>query len=187
MCQLWWSATRTADLRAYANTCRHRSVIAGNGGGGELHSNALPVSLLDIRPGRTPSRRRRACNGLRDFERAAHGLYEFAATERYGFAFVSLGGIAPTPIDQWLGDFGDVHAPLAIWPIACYHSVAVSSRCACNWKGFAEVFNEYYHLPYVHPGSIDDTYNEPDEPEDVVGAWATHFEHDRRHRWPARG
>ena len=41
---------------------------------------------------------------------------------------------------------------------------------SCNWKGFAEVFNEYYHLPYVHSGSIDDTYNEPDNPEDVVGA-----------------
>jgi phenylpropionate dioxygenase-like ring-hydroxylating dioxygenase large terminal subunit len=44
----------------------------------------------------------------------------------------------------------------------------------CNWKEFAEVFNEYYHLPYVHPGSISDTYDDPDEPEDVVGAWATH-------------
>ena len=38
----------------------------------------------------------------------------------------------------------------------------------------AEVFNEYYHLPYVHPGSIDDTYDDPDDPEVVVGAWATH-------------
>ncbi|GIT00369.1 MAG: hypothetical protein CM1200mP26_20810 [Acidimicrobiales bacterium] len=45
---------------------------------------------------------------------------------------------------------------------------------ACNWKAFAEVFNEYYHLPYVHPGSIDDTYDDPDDPEVVVGAWATH-------------
>ena len=157
------------DLRAYANTCRHRSsqVMEGEGNCTRMR---CPFHFwtygLDGRLVGAPSMQR-----TEDFERAAYGLHEFAATERYGFAFVSLEA-SPPAIDQWLGDFGDVHAR---WDLA---SLVTTRRreftVACNWKGFAEVFNEYYHLPYVHPGSIDDTYNEPDEPEDVVGAWATH-------------
>jgi len=26
----------------------------------------------------------------------------------------------------------------------------------CNWKAFLDVFNEYYHLPFVHPDSLDE-------------------------------
>ena len=33
----------------------------------------------------------------------------------------------------------------------------------CNWKAFLEVFNEYYHLPYVHPKIIYSNF-----PEDGV-------------------
>jgi phenylpropionate dioxygenase-like ring-hydroxylating dioxygenase large terminal subunit len=106
------------------------------------------------------------------FDRADHGLHEFALVERHGFVFVSLEE-SPPPIDGWLGDFGEVHEP---WALA--DMVTTRRReftVDCNWKGFAEVFNEYYHLPYVHPGSIDSTYDDPDEPDVVVGAYATHF------------
>ena len=45
----------------------------------------------------------------------------------------------------------------------------------CNWKAFIEVFNEYYHLPFVHPDSIDDVYAPPDPGDDVAGAYASQF------------
>jgi phenylpropionate dioxygenase-like ring-hydroxylating dioxygenase large terminal subunit len=106
------------------------------------------------------------------FDTAEHGLTEFALSERHGFALVSLEE-EPPAIDDWLGDFGDLHAD---WPLS---DVVTTRRreftVDCNWKAFAEVFNEYYHLPYVHPDSIDGTYDEPDDPEQVDGAYASHF------------
>ena len=46
---------------------------------------------------------------------------------------------------------------------------------ACNWKLFMEVFNEYYHLPYVHPDSIGGIYNTPDDLDPVNGNYVTQF------------
>ena len=157
-------------LRAFANSCSHRSaeIMAGEGTCSRMRCPFHAWTYaLDGRLVAAPSMHR-----TENFERADHGLHEFTVAERHGFVFVSLEE-APTPIDDWLGDFSEVHAP---WPLA--DLVTTRRReftVSCNWKGFAEVFNEYYHLPYVHPGSIDDTYNEPDNPEDVVGAWSTHF------------
>jgi len=106
------------------------------------------------------------------FDRGDHGLHEFALVERYGFVFVSLEE-SPPGIDEWLGDFGRVHEASDLAGLVTTHRREFTVEC--NWKGFAEVFNEYYHLPYVHPGSIDGTYDDPDEPDVVVGAFATHF------------
>jgi len=106
------------------------------------------------------------------FDRGEHGLHEFALAERYGFVFVSLEE-SPPGIDGWLGDFGEVHEASNLAGLVTTHRREFTVEC--NWKAFAEVFNEYYHLPYVHPGSIDSTYDDPDEPDVVVGAFATHF------------
>lgn len=38
-----------------------------------------------------------------------------------------------------------------------------------------EVFNEYYHLPYVHPHSIGGVYDLPDRPDQVSGRYASQF------------
>jgi phenylpropionate dioxygenase-like ring-hydroxylating dioxygenase large terminal subunit len=156
-------------LRAYANTCRHRAsqIMEGEGHCARMR---CPFHFwtygLDGRLVGAPS-----MHQTEGFDREDHGLHEFLVAERHGFAFVSLEA-SPSTIDDWLGDFGEVHAR---WNLA---SLVTTRRreltVACNWKGFAEVFNEYYHLPYVHPGSIDDTYDDPDDPEGVVGAWTTH-------------
>ena len=45
----------------------------------------------------------------------------------------------------------------------------------CNWKGFLEVFNEYYHLPFVHPNSIDSVYAHPEPHDEVTGCYASQF------------
>ena len=45
----------------------------------------------------------------------------------------------------------------------------------CNWKTFIEVFNEYYHLPMVHPDSISWLYPEPDPVDEVSGQFTTQF------------
>ena len=158
------------QLRAFANTCSHRStqVMVGEGNCSRMRcpfhfwTYALDGRLLGA-----PSMQR-----TDGFDRGDHGLHEFALVERYGFVFVSLEG-SPPPIDEWLGDFGEVHEASNLAGLVTTHRREFTVEC--NWKGFAEVFNEYYHLPYVHPGSIDGTYDDPDEPDVVVGAFATHF------------
>ena len=160
----------TDRLRAFANTCSHRSsqVMVGDGNCSRMRcpfhfwTYALDGRLLGA-----PSMQR-----TDGFDRGEHGLHEFALVERYGFVFVSLEGSAP-PIDEWLGDFGEVHEASNLAGLVTTHRREFTVEC--NWKGFAEVFNEYYHLPYVQPGSIDSTYDDPDEPDVVAGAFATHF------------
>jgi len=158
------------QLRAYANSCRHRGsqIMVGEGACARFR---CPFHFwtygLDGRLVAAPSMHR--TNG---FDRAEVGLTEFAAAESHGFAFVSIDS-NPPPLGDWLGDFGARHTA---WPL---EELRLARRreftVACNWKAFAEVFNEYYHLPYVHPDSIDQNYLEPDAPDAVSGAYTTQF------------
>lgn len=157
-------------LRAFANTCSHRGaqIMEGVGSCNRMRCPFHSWTYgLDGRLIGAPS-----MNRTDGFNRVDFGLHEFNVAERMGFVFVSLEP-SPPSIDNWLGDALTIHQR---WDLA---SMVTTRRreftVECNWKAFAEVFNEYYHLPYVHPGSIDDTYDDPDEPEDVKGAWATHF------------
>ena len=77
------------------------------------------------------------------------------------------------PLGDGLGSLPD---ELAHWPLA---ELRVGQRLerevACNWKAFLEVFNEYYHLPYVHPNSISSIYRAPEGADAVAGAFASQF------------
>jgi len=158
------------QLRAYANTCMHRNaqILSGDGNCSRMRCPFhFWTYALDGRLVSAPSMQKTT-----DFDRSAHGLVEFAVAERAGFVLVCLEEIPP-PIEHWLAGFDDIHAP---WPL---ESLVTARRreftVNCNWKGFAEVFNEYYHLPYVHGDSIGDRYPDPDDCEDVSGAFATQF------------
>ncbi len=160
----------SGSLSALANTCRHRAMRLLDGTGNcrgircPFHSWAyrLDGSLVAA-----PQ-----MDEVEGFDKAKNGLTRYRAAERAGFAFVCLNADAPE-LDQVLGDFVDIHAP---WPL----DRLVSTRrqeieVACNWKAFLEVFNEYYHLPFVHPDSIGDVYDLPDAPEAATGAYVTQF------------
>jgi phenylpropionate dioxygenase-like ring-hydroxylating dioxygenase large terminal subunit len=111
-------------------------------------------------------------NDTRNFDRADFGLAGFRTDVRAGFAFVCFDDDAPD-LDAQLGDFEAVHAD---WPLADLVSTRRRSlQVECNWKAFLDVFNEYYHLPYVHPDSLNDIYNPPDPADTVTGAYATQF------------
>ena len=157
-------------LRAYANTCRHRGARLADGSGRckglrcPFHSwfYALDGRLVSA-PG---------MEAAQGFEKSQNGLIAYRAEERLGFAFVCLNPDAPD-LDIHLGGFADVHVP---WPMETL--VTVRRRVLdvdCNWKLFLDVFNEYYHLPFVHPDSIDSVYGQPDPPDQVQGAFATQF------------
>jgi len=157
-------------LRAFANTCRHRGARLLDGSGRiagircPFHSWAYK---LDGSLAGAPH-----MDAASGFCKSDFALISYHVAERLGFVFICLGDEAPD-LDAALGDFAAIHAP---WPIESL----VSGRrrrleVDCNWKAFIEVFNEYYHLPYVHPDSIDDVYNTPDPGDQVEGNFATQF------------
>ena len=161
---------RDNALKAYANTCRHRAARLLDGSGTckgircPFHSwfYGLDGRLISA-PG---------MDGAAGFDKANYGLIEYSAVERAGFVFLNLSETV-SDIDAILGDFAATHAP---WPLETL--VTIRRReltVACNWKLFLEVFNEYYHLPFVHPNSIDSIYSAPDPADLVDGDFATQF------------
>jgi len=158
------------DLRALANTCRHRGARLLDGAGRvsgircPFHSWAYK---LDGSLAGAPHME--AATG---FCKSDFGLISYHVAERFGFVFVCLADSAPD-LDEALGDFTAIHAP---WPVENLISTRRQRfEVGCNWKTFLEVFNEYYHLPFVHPDSIDDVYSTPDPGDVVQGSFATQF------------
>lgn len=161
---------KKGDLGAFANSCRHRGtqLLVGEGSCRRIQCPFHSWTYaLDGRLIGAPRMDR-----AQGFEMADYGLVTFRAAVADGFAFVCLDATAPG-LDDWLGDFSRRHAP---WELD--GMVATRRRefdVACNWKMVLEVFNEYYHLPYVHPVSFGGIYEEPDAPDAVSGNYTTQF------------
>lgn len=157
-------------LRAYANSCRHRGSALLEGTGC-VKAISCPFHRWTYG---LDGQLRGAPRMPRDesFDKSQFGLVEFSTAERGGFAFVSFDK-NPCDIDAWLGDFCDVHAPWSMDSLVLTRRVEFEVHC--NWKGFLEVFNEYYHLPFVHPNSIDSVYAHPEPHDEVTGCYASQF------------
>ena len=163
---------RDADglLRAFSNVCRHRGARLLSGSGNcrvircPFHrwTYALDGHLLTAP--RMPENS--------DFRRADYGLVEGRVAQSDGFVFVCLDDNAPD-LQDTLGDFSALHAQWALDGLVTTRRREF--EVDCNWKGFLEVFNEYYHLPYVHPNTLSNLYADPDEPTPVRGQYASQF------------
>jgi len=161
---------KQGELRGFANSCRHRGsqILKGDGNCRAIrcpfHSWAYD---LDGKLIFTPKME----NAI-DFDSGEFGLVEFRIRQCDGFAFLCLHDEVGE-LDEWLVDFSEMHAPWALDQL-------VSARLRefevnCNWKTFIEVFNEYYHLPYVHPHTLNEFYPEPEDTDEVSGNYTTQF------------
>ncbi len=157
-------------IRAFANTCRHRGARLLDGSGHisgircPFHSWAYK---LDGKLAGAPH-----MDAVDGFCKSDFVLFSYHVKTDHGFIFVCLARDAPD-FHTVMADFSDIHSP---WPIETL--VSKRTRCFevdCNWKTFIEVFNEYYHLPFVHPDSIDDVYHKPDAGDVVRGYFSTQF------------
>jgi phenylpropionate dioxygenase-like ring-hydroxylating dioxygenase large terminal subunit len=161
---------KSKTLRAFSNSCRHRGSLMLEGSG-RINAISCPFHLWtyslegDLRA--APSMPKGKA-----FDKSQHGLIEFGAAERDGFAFICFDNCT-NDIDSWLGDFSELHAPWALETLVTTRRLEL--EVDCNWKGFLEVFNEYYHLPYVHPDSLSDVYVRPDAADRVTGQYASQF------------
>jgi phenylpropionate dioxygenase-like ring-hydroxylating dioxygenase large terminal subunit len=157
-------------LRAFANSCRHRGARLLEGEGNcsgircPFHSWAYK---LDGTLAGVPH-----MEGATGFDRSDYGLVTFRTAELNGLGFVCMDKSAPE-LAGHLGNFDALHAP---WPL----DTLVPARrrtfeVGCNWKAFLEVFNEYYHLPFVHPDTVDSIYDIPATPDTTTGAFASQY------------
>lgn len=162
--------SRAGKLKAFANSCRHRGsrILAGEGNCSKIKC-PFHWWTYDL------DGRLRVCSRMEKatgFDAAEYGLVEFAVAERDGFAWLGFDR-ETSSIDDWLGDFSSLHAP---WKLEQWRTTREREfDVDCNWKTFIEVFNEYYHLPMVHPDSISRLYPEPEAADATRGEYTTQF------------
>ena len=157
-------------LRAFANTCRHRGtrLLEGRGNAARIRCpfHGWTYGLDGALRG---APRMGATQG---FRRAGMGLVELRTAERGGFLFVALSDETPG-IDEWLGAFDALHAPWRLGELVTTRRREL--EVDCNWKLFLEVFNESYHLEYVHAETFGGLYLEPEAPDPVGGCVQSSF------------
>ena len=159
------------QLRAFANTCRHRGTQLLPPGRGRCKRIVCPFHAWTYGLDGALLAAPRMDDAV-DFCHADYGLVAVPAASRAGFAFVNVDGTAP-PIDTWLGDFEAVHSPWRLGDLITASTREFEVRC--NWKIFLEVFNEYYHLQKVHPSTFSVYYASPDPLDKVAGNFSTQF------------
>jgi len=158
------------NLRAFANSCRHRGTRLLDGKGNcsaivcpfhswtyQLDGRLIGATHMDQ---------------TLDFEKSANGLRSFATAERAGFAFICMAD-SPQDIDVHLGDLNHLHAPWGLESLLTTRRRSLQVNC--NWKACLDVFNEYYHLKNVHPISFDGLYAMPGPAAVTSGAYASQF------------
>ena len=157
-------------LRAYGNSCRHRGaqLLQGSGQCRQIRCpfHSWTYGLDGLLKGASH------LESIENFQREDYGLIEFSVMTHAGFAFLCMAK-EPPPFEQTIGDFDTYHNG---WPL---ESLITTRRreltVDCNWKAFIDVFNEYYHLQYVHKDSINDLYKMPDPADATSGSFATQF------------
>ena len=161
---------KQGKLRAFANSCRHRGARLLDGEGTcrvircpfhswtyQLDGSLMGASKMEL---------------TKSFEKSDHGLIEFEIAERLGFAFVCMSD-EPEDIDSRLGDFEQLHKS---WHLASFTTTRQRKfKVNCNWKGFLDVFNEHYHLQFVHPNTISNVYETPHAADETSGSYASQY------------
>ena len=158
---------RAGELRAHHNVCRHRGTRVLQDGAGrverffqcpyhawayDLDGSCLGTPLFTPEAG-IPTDQEPAfdMSGVKEFDKADHGLYPARVDAWGGLVFVCLDPDAP-PLDEELGDLPDRLAGYRLGDQRLLRRVEYEIRA--NWKLIGENFMEYYHLPWVHPGLV---------------------------------
>ncbi len=161
---------KSLQIRVFANVCRHRSakLLEGNGNtkGIICPFHSWSYNLEGKLKG-VPN-----MSEAKDFKKEDLSLKEFPSEEKLGLCFVHFGENTET-LDDQIDNFEYIHSK---WPMDKLLSTRERSfNVNCNWKAFLEVFNEYYHLPFVHPETIGDVYQLPNFPDKTKGSFTSQY------------
>ena len=138
------------ELRAFANSCRHRGSALLEGSG-NCRLIACPYHSwsyhLDGSLAGAPEMHR-----THDFDPAEHALVPIALDTWGGFLFVNFDPNA-APLADYLGDLPERVAPYRLAQMACARRKEYVMEC--NWKLFVENAKESYHIATVHRQTIN--------------------------------
>ncbi len=163
--------TRDADdeVRAFANTCRHRGhELLPDGGGSERRAVVCPYHAwsYDLAGALI------AAPGFRDvstFDPAGHGLVPLPAVRWHGWVFVSALGEARVPFDRHVGGLADLVGPYR--PESLVLGASHEYVVRANWKVVTENYHECYHCPQIHPELCRVSPPTSGANYDLPGAW----------------
>ena len=141
---------KDGEVRAFANSCRHRGTPVANGIG-NCRAFICPyhgwVFNLD---GSLHS-----CPGMEKtekFDKDKNGLMPLRLEVFGGFIFINFDGRAE-PLVEYLGDFPEIMSSYNLQNLRLTRRV--EHDVECNWKIHIENAMEEYHLPMVHQATLN--------------------------------
>ena len=142
------------EVRAFHNICRHRgNKLVWNDIPSEETSGSCRAFTCKYHGWRYDLAG--ACTFVQqeseffDFEKSDYGLVPVHCDVWAGFIFVNLAAEPAQPLREYLGPM--------ITALDGYPFDRLTERydfradVGCNWKVFADAFQEYYHVPMLHP------------------------------------
>jgi choline monooxygenase len=159
--------TRSGELRAHHNVCRHRGsrLVADERGrvdrffqcpyhawAYDLEGACLGTPLFTPEAG-IPEDQQGVfdMSDVKAFDKAEHALYPVRVDTWGCLVFVCIEPEAP-PLAEELGDLPERLEGYRLHEHRLLRRVEY--EIAANWKLIGENFMEYYHLPWVHPGLV---------------------------------
>jgi glycine betaine catabolism A len=154
------------NVRAFANTCRHRAhELLPSGTGNDARAVVCPYHGWSYN---LDGALRAAPHMGELFDRRSHGLIELPLVDWHGWVFVNATATARS-FAEHLGTLDELVAPYR--PERLVAKASHGYEVAANWKIIAENYHECYHCPQIHPElcavtppNSGDNWHEP-------GAW----------------
>jgi Rieske 2Fe-2S family protein len=167
---LTWSGD---EVRAFANTCRHRAhELLGEGDGTTRRSIVCPYHAWSY----DLDGALRAAPGYRDvpgFDEGEYGLVRLPVQRWQGWVFVhaatSLEEGGAVDFSAYLGDLDRLIAPYGPGELVLGDRHAY--EVAANWKVITENYHECYHCPLIHPELCQVSPPSSGENYIMPGAW----------------
>ncbi len=169
--------SQPAELRAFANTCRHRGheLVPPDGSAGPVagrRSITCPYHAWSY----DLSGRLQAAPGFRaveGFDRTEHTLVGLPVERWHGWVFVhalrTLEQGPLVPFAQHVGELEDIVAPYR--PEDLVLGERHTYEIAANWKVVVENYHECYHCPLIHPELCELSPPTSGHNYDRPGAW----------------
>ncbi len=154
------------EVRAFANSCRHRGAVVAQGEGNcrafrcPYHSWAygLDGALLSA-----PE-----IDQTKNFDFKDYGLVPLRLETWAGFLFVNFDADA-APLTEWLGDLPEKLGSYNFGDMVCTRRKEY--RLACNWKVYVENAMEAYHVPTVHRSTLQRQKGPHASQQETRGEW----------------
>jgi Rieske 2Fe-2S family protein len=156
------------ELRAFANTCRHRGhELLGDGCTSSGRALTCPYHAWSygLDGGLI------AAPGMREvpgFDATQYPLLPVPLKIWHGWVLVNATGSA-APLTSWIGELEGLVAPYdpARLRLGGRHEYVL----AANWKAIVENYQECYHCPMIHPELCEVTPADSGDNYDLPGAW----------------